>query len=129
MKKALLLFAGAILMVFATSCTKKTTYEIYNGTSGIGIYDVKAYEYSGSILVNYFDVGFLNADATSGNIEAAKDANKVQIAFKFMPGGDVYTTAEYYSLKSGGHTMILIEDNTQIFGGKKGTVTVGQAIK
>ena len=129
MKKALLLFAGAILMVFATSCTKKTTYEIYNGTSGIGIYDVKAYEYSGSTLINYFDVGFLNADANSGTIEAAKEANKVQIAFKFAPGGDVYTTAEYYSLKTGGHTMILIEDNTQIYGGKKGTETVGQAIK
>jgi len=129
MKKALLLFAGAILMVFATSCTKKTTYEIYNGTSGIGIYDVKAYEYSGSSLVNYFDVGYLNANSTSGAIDASKDANKVQIAFKFYPDGDVYTTAEYFTLKSGGHTMILIEDNTQIFGDKKGTLTVEKAVK
>ena len=40
MKKSVLLFVSAILMVIATSCTKKTTYEIYNGTSGIGIYDV-----------------------------------------------------------------------------------------
>ena len=62
------------MMVFATSCTKKTTYEIYNGTSGIGIYDVKAYEYSGSTLVNYNDIGFLNADASSGAQEASKDA-------------------------------------------------------
>lgn len=129
MKKALLLFAGVIMMVFATSCTKKTTYEIYNGTSGIGVYDVKAYEYSGSILVNYSDVGFLNANATSGSIEASKDVNKVQVAFKFAPGGDVYTTAEYFTLKSGGHTMILLEDNTQIFGGDKGTTTVEKAVK
>jgi hypothetical protein len=129
MKKALLLFAGVIMMVFATSCTKKTTYEIYNGTSGIGVYDVKAYEYSGSILVNYSDVGFLNANATSGSIEASKDVNKVQVAFKFAPGGDVYTTAEYFTLKSGGHTMILLEDNTQIFGGNKGTTTVEKAVK
>lgn len=117
------------MMVFATSCTKKTTYEIYNGTSGIGVYDVKAYEYSGSILVNYSDVGFLNANATSGSIEASKDVNKVQVAFKFAPGGDVYTTAEYFTLKSGGHTMILLEDNTQIFGGNKGTTTVEKAVK
>lgn len=117
------------MMVFATSCTKKTTYEIYNGTSGIGVYDVKAYEYSGSILVNYFDVGFLNTNATSGSIEASKDVNKVQVAFKFAPGGDVYTTAEYFTLKSGGHTMILLEDNTQIFGGNKGMTTVEKAVK
>lgn len=129
MKKSLLLFVGAILMVFAVSCTKPTTYEIYNGTSGIGIYDVKAYEYSGSTMVNYFDVGYLAADATSGSITANKEANKVQIAFKFAPGGDVYTTAEFFSLKSGGHSMILIEDNTQIFGGKKGTVKVSDVLK
>ena len=129
MKKSLLLFVGAILMVFATSCTKPTTYEIYNGTSAIGLYGVKAYEYSGSTMVNYFDVGYLAADATSGSITANKEANKVQIAFKFAPGGDVYTTAEFFSLKSGGHSMILIEDNTQIFGGKKGTVKVSDVVK
>ena len=129
MKKSVLLFVSAILMVIATSCTKKTTYEIYNGTSGIGIYDVKAYEYSGSVLVNYNDVGYLAADATCGSIEASKEANKVQIAFKFVPGGDVYTTAEYFTLKSGGHTMILIEDNTQIFGKGKGTMNVIDALK
>ena len=116
-------------MVFAASCTKSTTYEIYHGTSGYGLYDVKAYEYSGSTMVNYYDVGYLAADASSGSITAEKDANKVQIAFKFVPGGDVYTTAEYYSLKSGGHAMILIEDNTQIFGGSKGTVKVSDVAK
>lgn len=129
MKKSLLLFVGAILMVFATSCTKPTTYEIYNGTSAIGLYGVKAYEYSGSTMVNYFDVGYLAADATSGSITANKEANKVQIAFKFYDNGDVYTTAEYYSIKSGGHTMILIEDNTQVIGGKKGIVKVSDVLK
>ena len=113
-------------MVFAVSCTKATTYEIYNGTSGYSLYDVKAYEYAGSTLVNYSDVGFLNSDASTGSIEAAKDANKVQIAFKFVPGGDVYTTAEYFTLKSGSHTMILIQDETSIFGGSKGTLTVAK---
>jgi hypothetical protein len=129
MKKSLLLFVGAILMVFAVSCTKPTTYEIYNGTSAIGLYGVKAYEYSGSTMVNYFDVGYLAADATSGSITANKEANKVQIAFKFYDNGDVYTTAEYYSIKSGGHTMILIEDNTQVIGGKKGIVKVSDVLK
>lgn len=126
MKKTLLLVVGAVLMVFAVSCTKATTYEIYNGTSGYSLYDVKAYEYAGSTLVNYSDVGFLNSDASTGSIEAAKDANKVQIAFKFVPGGDVYTTAEYFTLKSGSHTMILIQDETSIFGGSKGTLTVAK---
>lgn len=116
-------------MVFAVSCTKPTTYEIYNGTSAIGLYGVKAYEYSGSTMVNYFDVGYLAADATSGSITANKEANKVQIAFKFYDNGDVYTTAEYYSIKSGGHTMILIEDNTQVIGGKKGIVKVSDVLK
>ena len=116
-------------MVFAVSCTNATTYEIYNGTSGYSLYDVKAYEYAGSTLVNYSDIGFLNSDASTGNIEAAKDANKVQIAFKFVPNGDVYTTAEYFSLKSKGHTMILIQDDTQVFGGSKGMLTVGKVVE
>jgi hypothetical protein len=129
MKKSLLLLVGAILMVFAVSCTKSTTYEIYNGTSGYGLYDVKAYEYSGSTMVNYYDVGYLAADASSGSITAQKEANKVQIAFKFAPGGDVYTTAEFFSLKSGGHAMILIEDNTQILGGNKGNAKLSDVVK
>lgn len=116
-------------MVFAVSCTKPTTFEIYNGTSGIAIYDVKAYEYSGSMMVDYYDVGYLAADARSGVIEASDDANKVQIAFKFVPGGDVYTTAEYFALKVGGHSMILIEDNTQVFGGDKGGLKVSDVVK
>jgi len=116
-KTVILLFCFATVLL--TACTKSTTYEIYNGTSGYSMYDVKAYEYSGSNAVGYYDVGFLSANASSGFIEAAKDAKQVKIAFKFVPNGEVYTTAEYYTLTQGSHTMILIEDQTHVIGGSK----------
>ena len=121
-KTAILLFCFATALL--TACTKSTTYEIYNGTSGYSMYDVKAYEYSGSSAVGYYDVGFLSANASSGSIEAAKDAKQVKVAFKFVPNGSVYTTADYYTITEGSHTMILIEDHTQIIGGSKGETTV-----
>lgn len=34
-----------------------------------------------------------------------------------------------FANKSGGHTMILIEDNTQVIGGKKGIVKVSDVLK
>lgn len=123
MKKLALLVICAV-MVFFTSCTKSTTYEIYNGTSGISMYDVKAYEYVGSNVVSFHDLGFLSSNATTGSIEANKESKQVKVAFKFAPGGDVYTTADYFNLTSGGHIMILIEDDTQVIGGSKGTVKV-----
>ena len=123
MKKcSILLFC--IATVLMTACTKSTTYEVYNGTSGYSMYDVKAYEYSGSTAVGYYDVGFLSANSSSGSIEAAKDAKQVKIAFKFYPSGDVFTTAEYYTISKGSHTVILIEDNTQVIGGSKGETVI-----
>lgn len=116
-KTAILLFCFATALL--TACTKSTTYEIYNGTSGYSMYDVKAYEYSGSTAVGYYDAGFLSANASTGSIEAAKEAKQVKIAFKFVPNGEVYTTADYYTLTQGGHTMILIEDQTHVIGGSK----------
>ena len=112
-----------------SSCTKSTTFEVYNGTSGYGMYDVKAYEYSGSSVVGFYDVGYLAANASSGTIEAEKDAKQVKLAFKFVPGGEVYTTAEYYTLAQGSHTMILIEDDTQVIGGSKEVVKVSEIVK
>ena len=107
-----------------SACSKSTTYEVYNGTSGYGMYDVKAYEYSGSNAVGFYDIGYLSANASSGSIEANKDAKQVKIAFKFVPNGDVYTTADYYNITQGSHTMILIEDHTQVIGGSKGAISV-----
>ena len=128
MKKSFYLIIGALLLMLS-SCTKSTTFEVYNGTSGYGMYDVKAYEYSGSTVVGFYDVGYLAANASSGTIEAEKDAKQVKLAFKFVPGGDVYTTAEYYSLAQGSHTMILIEDDTQVIGGSKEVVKVSEIVK
>ncbi len=120
-RSALLLCFVAVLM---SACSKSTTYEVYNGTSGYGMYDVKAYEYSGSNAVGFYDIGYLSANASSGSIEANKDAKQVKIAFKFVPNGDVYTTADYYNITQGSHTMILIEDHTQVIGGSKGAISV-----
>lgn len=120
MKKGFVLLLG-LLAVMMSSCIKSTTYEIYNGTSGFSMYDVKAYEYSGSTVIGYYDVGFLNSNASSGSIEAAKDARQVKVAFKFLPNGEVYTTADYYNLTKNGHTVILLEDNTYVRGGSKDT--------
>ena len=128
MKKSFYLIIGALLLMLS-SCTKSTTFEVYNGTSGYGMYDVKAYEYSGSSVVGFYDIGYLSANASSGTIEAEKDAKQVKLAFKFVPGGDVYTTAEYYSLAQGSHTMILIEDDTQVIGGSKEVVKVSEIVK
>ena len=63
-----------------TACTKSTTYEVYNGTSGYSMYDVKVYEYSGSNAVGFYDVGFLSTNASSGKIEANKEAKQVNVA-------------------------------------------------
>ena len=128
MKKSFYLIIGALLLMLS-SCTKSTTFEVYNGTSGYGMYDVKAYEYSGSSVVGFYDVGYLAANSSSGTIDAEKDAKQVKLAFKFVPGGDVYTTAEYYSLAQGSHTMILIEDDTQVIGGSKEVVKVSEIVK
>lgn len=128
MKKTAYLIIGAMLMILS-SCTKSTTFEVYNGTSGYGMYDVKAYEYSGSTMIGLYDVGYLAADASSGSIEAEKDAKQVKIAFKFAPGGEVYSTADYYTLTQGGHTMILIEDETQVIGGSKVQAKVSEVVK
>lgn len=129
MKKALLLFVGAIMMVCAVSCTKATTYEVYNGTSDISLYEVKVYEYSGSTMVNYSDVGYLSVNSSSGTIEAAKGADQVQITFRLGYGSDIYTTAEYFSLIKGKHTMIRIDDYTQVYGGYKGAKTLEKVAK
>lgn len=128
MKKALLLVVGAVLMMM-TACTKATTFEIYNGTSGIGMYDVKAYEYVGSTVTTFHDLGFLASNSSTGSVEASKDTKQVKVAFKFAPDGEVYTTADFYNLNPGGHTMILIEDNTSVFGSKKSECKVADVIK
>jgi len=129
MKKALFLFAGAIMMVFAVSCGKSTTYEVYNGTSDIPLYNIKVYEYSGSSMIKMKDVGTLYSNSSSGSIEATRGADQVQLTFRLEYGGDVYTTADYYSLRSGEHTMIRIDDYTQVYGGSKDALTVEKAAK
>ena len=82
----------------------------------------------GSNSVGYYDVGFLSANASSGTIEATKDAKQVKIAFKFYPNGDVYTTAEYFSIAKGSHTVILIEDQTQVIGGSKSEAPISATL-
>ena len=129
MKKVLFLLVGAILMVCAVSCSKSTTYEIYNGTSDIPLYEVKVYEYSGSSMLKYQDVGYLSVNASSGSLTATKGANQVQLTFKLVYGGDIYTTAEYFSLVDGKHTLIRIDDYTQVYGGSKEVLTLGQVTK
>ena len=128
MKKALFLVVGAVLIMM-TACTKATTFEIYYGTSDIGMYDVKAYEYVGSTVTTFHDLGFLASNSSTGSVEASKDTKQVKVAFKFSPDGEVYTTADFYNLNPGGHTMILIEDNTSILGSKKGECIVADVIK
>ena len=130
MKKTLLLFVGAMLMVFAVSCAKPTTYEVYNGTSGYDLYEVVGNEYLGSALVNTTSLGYhIAANSSSGAVEAQSGANKVQVAMTFVPGGDVYTTVDYYSINRGGHTTIVLEDETQVSGPSRAIFAIGELMK
>lgn len=119
---------GAILMVFAVSCAKTTTYEVSNASS-YDFYDVVGNEYLGTAVVNNALMGYIASNSSSGPVDASKGANKVQITFKFLPNGDVYTTAEYYSITRGGHTKIVLDDETQIYGDSKVTTTIREARK
>ena len=128
MKKTLLLVVGAVLMVFAVSCAKATTYEVSNASS-YDFYDVVGNEYLGTAVVNNALMGYIASNSSSGPVDASKGANKVQVAFKFLPNGDVYTTVEYYSITRGEHTKIVLDDETQIYGDSKVTTTIREARK
>ena len=117
------------MLMVLSSCVDPTTFEVKNGTSNFNMYDVKVYEYTGSDVVGNYDIGNLSVGASSGVIEAEKDAEQVKIAFKFFPEGAVCTTVEYFSLTKNKHTMILLDDDTQIVSGSKSEVKLRRAVK
>ena len=80
-------------------------------------------------MIKMKDVGTLYSNSSSGSIEATRGADQVQLTFRLEYGGDVYTTADYYSLRNGEHTLIRLDDYTQVYGGSKDALTVEKAAK
>ena len=123
MKKLVLLAIVAVSMMMM-SCSKTSTYQVRNGTSGYTLYGVTVYEYQNSSVVGQNYVGSLWAGDMSSQHEAASNANRVKVAMKFEPGGEIYTTTEYTSLVSGGNTIVLLDDYTYVRNGSKGEVRI-----
>ena len=106
------------------SCSKSTTYEVHNGTSGYTLYDVTVYEYSGTSVIGQQDAWTIYAGSSSRSFEASRGAEKVKVSMKFTPGGEVYTTSSYTTLIDGSHTIVLLDDNTYVRGNAKGEVKI-----
>lgn len=127
--RKLVLLAIVVVSMMMMSCSKSSTYQVRNGTSGYTLYGVNVYEYQNSSVVGQNYVGSLYAGDMSSQQEAAQNANRVKVAMKFEPGGEIYTTTEFTDLVSGGNTIVLLDDYTYVRSDAKGEVRLGDLKK
>lgn len=115
MKKVLFIAMVLVGLTFVTSsCTKETTYTIYN-TTDYTLYDVFTLEYdAASNPVGQNNIGSIGVGSTSQAVTAVSSAENVEVVFRFYSDGDRYVTVLKYPLTKGSNTTITLNNQTQV---------------
>lgn len=114
MKKAFIMMVCAVA-IFATSCTKDSTYQISNKTD-FTLYDVVVFEFYGNDVVGQKDLGNIVNGSASNVVTASDMAEKVKVSMCFVSGGDRYYAVQSYYLDKGKNTKVDLTDNTMVSG-------------
>lgn len=90
-----------------------TTYSYTNATT-IPLYAFTTFYWTGTAIEEYHEHGTLQASQTTGIIISYR--SNVLFAFKFVPEGAYYFSANPNRLTAGIHNEFVIDDNTPISG-------------